>query len=263
MAKSIKTSQPASGVHSPETHASRNVLFDRVTKINLRRKRVAGDNYKLSEPYRKFSTALTGDPVNADFASDVELLRQSLAWQVLDLSDVDLLLLNNVYQEFSSQKHTSKLTQFFLDVQGLAAGVERTQDQYKIYSDRINEFKKENQIFTQKQAYSVLKKPSESSPSRTINKLIGELRIFSVTYKSQGTTIGYPAFQFNVKSGRPKPIIKKVIKALKNKYQDWDLLFWFTSFSDELECTPLQAVDKPDLHEILLEVADNETVGYV
>lgn len=87
--------------------------------------------------------------------------------------------------------------------------------------------------------------------------------MFCVTFKEYEANIGYPAFQFDDKKGTVKPIIKEVLDKLKGKYSDWDLLFWFNTYDDDLECKPLVAIDIPELRELLLDIADNEHEHYI
>lgn len=72
---------------------------------------------------------------------------------------------------------------------------------------------------------------------------------------------GIPSFQVS-KNGTVKPIIGQILEKLSGKYQDWDLMIWFTSHHDELAAPPIDVIDEPQLHALLLELADNEVTQY-
>lgn len=191
----------------------------------------------------------------------LDKVKQGLCSHFLSMNASELQLMSRVLVEYENELTSKHLKQFYLDVQSLTPNEYRQRDQYQVYNIMITEYLKQYDVLKQKDVFSLLKVKPDSSPSRAMKSLISDNKMFCVTYKTQGAQVGYPAFQFDVSRGKIKPIIARVLDKLAGKYSDWDLAFWFNTYDDDLECTPIQAIDKPNLRSMLVEIADNEQTG--
>ncbi len=197
---------------------------------------------------------------NPDFVSAF----LSVTQHILESPSIDTLSLIDIAHKIESASEEKKadiLKQFLLDVQKLAPSTHRKNDQYQIYNKEINAFTEKHELLTQKEAFQLLKEPKDKSTSRCLNKLINEQKIFYVTRKSKGSDVAYPAFQFDKKTGSPKPIICKIITALDNTYSNWDLAFWFNSYNHDLGESIIEAMDKTKNHNKIISIAKNEARG--
>lgn len=108
-------------------------------------------------------------------------------------------------------------------------------------------------LFSPKQAAVLLGDVTSKNPSRTINKAKedGELFVF---YFGNTKTAQVPSFQFNTRTLGVWKIIPKLAKTLKG-LNDWGVYSWFTTDSDDLGCTPAEAVSKPEAYDDLTYLA--------
>lgn len=188
----------------------------------------------------------------------------SISQHILENPSIDTRYLIDIAKNIESSaesKRAETLKQFFIDVQSLTPSENRKQDQYQIYNKEINAFIANHKLLTQKEAYALLSDPKDKSASRYFKKLINEHQIFHVTHKSKGTDIAYPAFQFDEKTGNPKPIMQKIITTLNDTYQNWDLAFWLNSYDHDLEGSVIEAMDNIKNHNKIITLASNEARG--
>ena len=125
--------------------------------------------------------------------------------------------------------------------------------QHEIYFNEIRKFLKSASILTPTQVVGCLSRNSKVTQS-DLNLMEKELKLFSVTYLSGESNIGYPAFQFDLQAGIAKPVISSILKPLNRKYENWDLVFWFNSFFYDLGGSIIEVLDSASLESLLLEV---------
>lgn len=87
-----------------------------------------------------------------------------------------------------------------------------------------------------------------------------ENKIFAMEFQGE---LRYPAFQFDVHSGKPKPVIEQVLAIVKGQWTGWQLALWFVTPSGYLDDkTPLDKLDAAP--EAVLEALRKEAgeVGF-
>ncbi|EOA6542222.1 TPA: hypothetical protein ACGU7E_003450 [Vibrio vulnificus] len=115
--------------------------------------------------------------------------------------------------------------------------------------DRVQQFP----LLTPKQASIFLGDLASRNPSRTVNKAKEEGNIF-VFYFGNTRTAQIPAFQFNTENLGVYDVVPRLTKALEG-LNDWGVYSWFTTKSEDLDCTPAEAVSKPELYDELRYLA--------
>lgn len=117
----------------------------------------------------------------------------------------------------------------------------------------IEERAKQFPLLSPKQAAILLGDIANKNPSRTINKAKedGELFVF---YFGNAKTAQIPSFQFNTNTLGVWEVIPKLVKTLGG-LNDWGVYSWFTTESDDLGCTPAEAVSKPETYNDLRYLA--------
>ena len=143
---------------------------------------------------------------------------------------------------------------FFTEVSHLEDSSDAPTKQHEIYFNEIQKFIKKNSIFTPSQVIKCLSKNNKLTHF-DLNRMEKELKIFSVTYLSGGSNIGYPAFQFDLQAGITKPVISSILKPLNGMYKNWDLAFWFNSYFHDLNGSIIEVLDNASLESLLMEVS--------
>lgn len=115
--------------------------------------------------------------------------------------------------------------------------------------DRVQQFP----LLTPKQASMFLGDLASRNPSRTVNKAKEDGSIF-VFYFGNTRTAQIPAFQFNTESLGVYDVVPRLTKTLEG-LNDWGVYSWFTTKSEDLDCTPAEAVSKPELYDELRYLA--------
>lgn len=127
--------------------------------------------------------------------------------------------------------------------------------QYLIAKD-LNEIEaraKDFPLLTAKQAAILFGEVSAANPSRLVAKLKKESKLLGF-YFGNSRNIQIPAFQFDTERlGVYKPV--KKLCHIFDGLNDWGVYKWLTTYSDDLECTPAQALSRPELEEDLLYLA--------
>lgn len=128
-------------------------------------------------------------------------------------------------------------------------------EQYSL-TQQLNEIESKVERFpllAPKQACLLMGDMSPSNPSRIIDKFKkdGRLLVFSFgdTKKAQ-----IPAFQFDIERQTLWPAIPRLC-ALFSTLSDWGIYQWFTTFDEDLQCSPAKALALPDKLDDLLDVA--------
>lgn len=68
-----------------------------------------------------------------------------------------------------------------------------------------------------------------------------ENKLFAVEYQGDQR---YPAFQFDAQTGKPKPIIKRILETLNGQWSGWQLALWFVTPNGYLDDqTPMDRLD--------------------
>jgi len=108
-------------------------------------------------------------------------------------------------------------------------------------------------LVSPKEAAMLMGEVNSTNASRTISAARDQKRIFAFTFgDSKATQV--PAFQFNataLKVWQPVPELAQILSGLN----DWGVYSWFTTHNYDLECTPAEALGRPDLYEDLVYLA--------
>ncbi|MEZ8651874.1 hypothetical protein AB6D92_23305 [Vibrio splendidus] len=127
--------------------------------------------------------------------------------------------------------------------------------QYLIAKD-LNEIEaraKNFPLITAKQASVLFGEVSAANPSRLVAKLKKEMKLLGF-YFGNSRNIQIPAFQFDTERlGVYKPVER--LCHIFDGLNDWGVYKWLTTHNDDLECTPAQAISRPELGEDLLYLA--------
>ena len=93
---------------------------------------------------------------------------------------------------------------------------------------------------------------------QTAHRWRTEGAIFAVTWHDQ---LLFPAFQFDIETGRPRPIIKDALELLPDQLEGWTLALWWTTPTvvEGEWVTPMGRLDDPD---VLLAAARHETAAW-
>jgi len=137
-------------------------------------------------------------------------------------------------------------SQFFIDCQNDENCHLYNAKQFLLYKQRITKCLSDFQIT----------RLSNLSSVEYIKQNLALNQCFYVTLSSPQEQ-GIPTFQLS-QSDTIKPIIGQILQKLAGKYKDWELMMWFTSNNDELAAAPIDVIDDPQLHPLLIELADNE-----
>lgn len=74
------------------------------------------------------------------------------------------------------------------------------------------------------------------------HRLRTEGKIFAVEFRGE---LRYPAFQFGTATGKPKPIMKRVLELIRDEWSDWQLALWFITPTGHLDDrSPIEVMDK-------------------
>ena len=149
---------------------------------------------------------------------------------------------------------------FITEVSHLKNPTDAPTKQHEIYFNEIQKFIKKNPIFTPSEVIGCLSNNNKLTHF-DLNRMEIELKLFSVTYLSGESNIGYPAFQFYLQSGITKPVISSILKPLNGMYKDWDLAFWLNSYFHDLNGSIIEALDSASI-ELLLREVNKELIIY-
>lgn len=103
-----------------------------------------------------------------------------------------------------------------------------------------------------------LRGSTTSNPHVTTGRWLGSRAVFAID-TPEGRR--FPAFQFI--DGRPKPLIARVLRALGDHLQGWEVLGWFTGSNGYLDgARPIDLVDDdPDAVAFAAEQVGGEAYG--
>lgn len=97
---------------------------------------------------------------------------------------------------------------------------------------------------------------SSSNPSEPANRWKKEGKIFAVTFKGQDF---FAVYQFDDQL-KPRPVIREVLKILKEKRDTWKIAAWFASVNGRLGGKrPQDCLDAPDR---VIDAARHELAGF-
>lgn len=108
-------------------------------------------------------------------------------------------------------------------------------------------------LLTAKQATAMFGDLSTRSVSRTINTACQEDRLF-VFYFGDAKNAQIPEFQFNVETLGVHEVVPRLCKVLKG-INDWAVYKWFSSYSEDLGCTPANAIERKERWDDLVYLA--------
>ncbi len=108
-------------------------------------------------------------------------------------------------------------------------------------------------LLTAKQATAMLGDLSARSVSRTINTACQEGRLF-VFYFGDAKNAQIPEFQFNVETLGVHEVVPRLCKVLRG-INDWAVYKWFSSYSEDLGCTPANAIERKECWDDLVYLA--------
>ncbi|CCN40124.1 hypothetical protein VIBNIFTn2_120106 [Vibrio nigripulchritudo FTn2] len=94
---------------------------------------------------------------------------------------------------------------------------------------------------------------NSANPSRLVAKLKKEFKILGF-YFGNSRNIQIPIFQFDTDSLGVYETVPKLCRIFDD-LNDWGVYKWLTSFDEDLECTPAQAIRRPELEDDLLYLA--------
>ncbi|GLQ71238.1 hypothetical protein [Vibrio penaeicida] len=127
--------------------------------------------------------------------------------------------------------------------------------QYLIAKD-LNEIEaraKDYPLIQAKQAATMFGELGAANPSRLVGKLKKEHKIIGF-YFGNSRNIQIPVFQFDPINLGVYPPVEKLCRMLDG-LNDWGVYKWLTTFDEDLECTPAQALSQPKLEGDLLYLA--------
>jgi hypothetical protein len=91
------------------------------------------------------------------------------------------------------------------------------------------------------QGVATLSQSQAKNKAAYAHRLKAESKVFAVEFQGEQR---YPAFQFDMETGKPKPIIKDILALLKDEWSSWQLALWFISVNGYLNGkTPLEVMD--------------------
>jgi hypothetical protein len=91
------------------------------------------------------------------------------------------------------------------------------------------------------QEIATLNQSQAKNKAAYAHRLKAETKIFAVEFKGEQR---YPAFQFDMETGKPKAIIKDILELVKDEWSGWQLALWFISANGYLDGkTPLEVMD--------------------
>lgn len=147
------------------------------------------------------------------------------------------------------------LEQRLQDFKDVIKNYRYSSEQYAL-TQQLNEIESRVEHFpllAPKQACLLMGDMSPSNPSRNIDKFKkdGRLLVFSFgdTKKAQ-----IPAFQFDIEHQTLWPAIPRLC-TLFSTLSDWGVYQWFTTFDEDLQCSPADALSQPEKLDDLLDVA--------
>ncbi|MDO9425171.1 MAG: hypothetical protein Q7T40_13410 [Methylobacter sp.] len=108
------------------------------------------------------------------------------------------------------------------------------------------------------QEVATLSQSQAKNKAAYAHRLKAENKVFAVEFQGEQR---YPAFQFDMETGKPKLIIKDILALVKGEWSGWQLALWFITANGYLDGkTPLEMMDtKP---EVVLKTLSKE-VGEV
>ncbi len=195
------------------------------------------------------------------------LIKPETISQNLRLSSGDVERVNSAmrfiqrYIDHGSLDHMVKLLRVdaeksfcdFKEAVGLSAN---TNDTHYLIAEDLKEIEARTNkypLIPAKQAAIFLGEVNITNPSRLVAKLKKELKIIGF-YFGNSRKIQIPAFQFDmINLGVYKPVEK--LCHILDELNDWGVYKWLTTHDEDLECTPAQAISRPELEEDLLYLA--------
>lgn len=138
---------------------------------------------------------------------------------------------------------------FFTEVPHLENPTEAPTKQHEIYFNESQMYIKKKPIFTPSEVIGCLSNNYKLTHF-DLNRMEIELKLFSVTYLSEKSNIGYPAFQFDLQAGITKPVISSILKPLNGMYKNWDLAFWLNSYFHDLNGSIIEVLDSASLKSL-------------
>lgn len=191
-----------------------------------------------------------------------EMINQSLRLSLGDIEKVnDVMRLIQRYIDNDSldnmiqllQKDAEKSFDDFKEAIRPHLNVDDTQHLIARKLNEIEAKKNEYPLVTAEQAAALFGEVDTSNPSRLVAKLKKELKIIGF-YFGNSHNIQIPAFQFDLaRLGVHKPVSK--LCHILDGLNDWGVYKWLTTHNADLECTPAQAISRPELEEDLLYLA--------
>ncbi|MDO6706956.1 hypothetical protein [Photobacterium sp. 1_MG-2023] len=182
--------------------------------------------------------------ITAEEAESLKELSRNLLFyaQKGGLQHIVDLLERDAEQQFSDFKrrikdHTSSETQFM--IASALNEIEARTEQYPLLSASA--------------ATNLLGEFQASNPSRVISQASQARRLFAFNF-GDAKTVQVPAFQFDTKHLGVWKAVPELCQTL-NGLNDWGVYQWLTSVSDDLGCTPAEALQKPELEADLLYLA--------
>jgi hypothetical protein len=91
------------------------------------------------------------------------------------------------------------------------------------------------------QEIATLSQSQAKNKAAYAHRLKAENKVFAVEFQGEQR---YAAFQFDMETGKPKPIIKDILELVKDEWSGWQLALWFISANGYLDGkTPLEVMD--------------------
>lgn len=195
------------------------------------------------------------------------LIKPETISQNLRLSSGDVERVNGAmrliqrYIDHGSLDRMVKLLQIdaeksFCDFKEAVGLISNTNDTHYLIAKDLKEIEARTNkypLIPAKQAAIFLGEVNITNPSRLVAKLKKELKIIGF-YFGNSRKIQIPAFQFDmINLGVYKPVEK--LCHILDELNDWGVYKWLTTHDEDLECTPAQAISRPELEEDLLYLA--------
>lgn len=108
-------------------------------------------------------------------------------------------------------------------------------------------------LITPTDAVGFLGNITTKNPSEFILREKEKLQLFAFNF-GDSESIEVPLFQFNPVNNAVYNVVPKLCRIL-NGLNDFGVYIWFTTVSDDLKCTPAEAIKNPELEDDLIFLA--------